>query len=220
MSVLRERQTRRSGARRSASSEERFEAIKRSAEKWFFRKGYEGTDLRRIAADVDMQAGSLYNYISSKHELLFVIMKEGMDEILSGYDAALEGVEDPIERLRVAIRFHVLHHARRRYRSWTNHVEVRSLKGKRHAEIVALRDLYQQKWMDLVQRGVDCGALQVTDVHDTVFGILTMGQAVSRWFSPRGTRSAEEIANTYTTLLLQGLLPDDSPCRNAPGDAG
>ena len=38
--------------------------------------------LRRLASEVGIQAGSLYNHITTKQELLFDLIKTHMDELL------------------------------------------------------------------------------------------------------------------------------------------
>lgn len=193
---------------RSATAGVRLEEIKAAATRHFFRTGYAGTDLRMIAKDLDMHAGSLYNYIESKQELLYLILLDGMTEIHSGLESALEGVKGPKERLRAAILFHFLHHALRRYVSWTNHVEVRALTGDYRDKIMAMRKDYESKWVVLVEEGMQSGEFRPLDPESTAFGILSMAQGFSRWFNPRGRLSADEIAALYADLLMNGLCCD------------
>src|ERR1700739_4489663 len=101
--------------------------IKKEAARCFYAYGYAATDVRTIADRVGLQVSTLYNYISGKEELLYLIMRDGMIEIVAGLDAAPEGLTDPRERLRAAVRSHMLHHAHRQFRAWVGHVEVHSL---------------------------------------------------------------------------------------------
>jgi len=193
---------------RSATAGVRLEEIKAAATKHFFRNGYAGTDLRMIAKDLDMHAGSLYNYIESKQELLYLILLDGMTDIHSGLDRALDGVVGPRERLKAAILFHFLHHALRRHISWTNHVEVRALTGKYREEIMAMRKDYEAKWVALVEAGMQSEDFRPLDAKTTAFGILSMAQGISRWFNPSGHLSANDMAVLYADLLMHGLCND------------
>lgn len=195
----------RRGARTEAHLE-KLAVIKDQAARHFYNSGYAATDLRRIAAAVGMHVASLYNYISGKEELLFLIMKDGMTEIRSGLDTALAGSADPVERLRAAIEAHIVHHARRQYLAWTSHVEVRSLKGARLREIQRLRSDYERRWLDLLEEGRETGAFDFDDPNLTMYGILAIGQSVSRWYSPRGRRSAEDIAALMADQVLTGVV--------------
>ncbi len=194
--------------RRNGVAEERLEAIKASAVKWFYQRGYAGTDLRLIGNDLNMYAGSLYNYIRSKEELLYLIMKDGMLGISAGLDQALDGLTDPIQRLHAAARFHLLHQLGRRYVAWTNHVEVRALTGDYRAEIMAMRDQYQARWVTLIEDCIEHGVLLPLDARVTAYGFLTMAQGISRWFDPNGRMSAEQIADQLTFTFLRGICRD------------
>jgi AcrR family transcriptional regulator len=195
----------RRGARTEAHLE-KLAVIKDQAARHFYSSGYAATDLRRIAAAVGMHVASLYNYISGKEELLYLIMKDGMTEIRSGLDLAMAKSDDPVERLRAAIESHVVHHARRRYLAWTSHVEVRSLKGARLREILRLRSDYEACWMELLEDGRAAGVFAFGDPKLTMYGILAIGQSVSRWYSPSGRKSAEDIAADMANQVLAGVL--------------
>src|SRR5204863_7239531 len=51
------------------------EEIRSVALDLFYKRGFQATTLRDIAAKVGIQVGSLYNHIASKGELLFEIME-------------------------------------------------------------------------------------------------------------------------------------------------
>ena len=65
----------------TAAHRDKLEVIKTVAAEQLDRSGYAATDLRRIADETDMHVASLYNYISGKEDLLFLIMQDGVDEI-------------------------------------------------------------------------------------------------------------------------------------------
>jgi len=113
--------------------------IKNEAARCFYAHGYAATDVRTIADHVGLQVSTLYNCISGKEELLYLIMRDGMTEIAASLEAATGGLTDPRERLRAAVRSHVLHHAHRQFLAWVGHVEVRALTGDYLAEILARR---------------------------------------------------------------------------------
>lgn len=185
---------------------EKLAFIKQQAAEAFYSAGYAATDLRRIAAAVGIHVASLYNYISGKEELLYLIMKDGMAEIRAGMDEALARSSDPVEQLRAAIESHVVHHARRRHLAWTSHVEVRSLTGDWFEEILRLRHEYEQCWLKLLRAGRKAGVLTFDDPKLTMYGILAIGQSVSRWYSPSGRRSAEDLAAIMANQVLRGLI--------------
>ena len=50
--------------------------IHKAGRELIFRHGYEAVSLRQLAQAVGLQQGSLYNHISSKQDLLFLLMKD------------------------------------------------------------------------------------------------------------------------------------------------
>jgi AcrR family transcriptional regulator len=180
--------------------------IKREAAKAFYLQGYAATDVRTIADSVGLQVSTLYNYISGKEELLYLIMRDGMIEIVAGLDTATEGLTEPRDRLRAAVRSHVLHHAHRQFRAWVGHVEVRSLTGAYLEEILGQRREYEQRWIAILEDGIQAGVFSDADPRLTMYGILAIGQSTSRWYKPGGQYDAEKIADAMADLVLDGVL--------------
>jgi len=180
--------------------------IKREAARCFYTLGYAATDVRTIADAVGLQVSTLYNYISGKEELLYLIMKDGITEIALGFDAEIAGLTDHRERLRAAVRFHVLHHAHRQFRAWVGHAEVRALTGKYLEEIVSERREYERRWIEVIEDGMRAGVFTDADPRLTMYGILAIGQNVARWYKPGGGYEAEEIADAMANMVLGGVL--------------
>lgn len=185
---------------------DKLEEIKKEAARCFYTLGYSATDVRRIADAVGLQVSTLYNYISGKEELLYLIMKDGITEIAAALDEAIDGLTDPHERLRAAVRSHVVHHAHRRYRAWTSHVEVRSLTGDYLEEILGKRREYEDRWIGILEDGMRSGVFAGTDPRLTMYAILSIGQSVSRWYKPGGKHDAEGIADSMADFVLDGVL--------------
>ncbi|MDQ2810835.1 MAG: TetR/AcrR family transcriptional regulator [Actinomycetota bacterium] len=162
--------------------------------------------MRTIADRVGLQVSTLYNYISGKEELLYLIMRDGMIDIVASLDAAIDGLTEPRDKLRAAVRSHVLHHAHRQFRAWVGHVEVRSLTGDYLEEILAQRREYERRWITILRDGIRAGVFNDADPRLTMYGILAIGQSVSRWYKADGAYDAEKIADAMAVLVLDGVL--------------
>ncbi len=183
----------------------KLENIKAVAAELFYESGYAATDLRRIADESDMHVASLYNYISGKENLLFLIMQDGVDEINASLDEALEGVEDPLDRLRQGLQSHILHHAHRRHLGAVSHTEVRSLTGEARMRMVKMRRGYEERWEHLVTDGIKAGLIAPAEPRVVVYALLSVGQSISRWYDPKGKVPPSELAEQLADLLLFGL---------------
>jgi AcrR family transcriptional regulator len=86
------------------------ERVRKAAIDLFRARGYHGTPIRAVASVVKIKAGSLYY---SKQQILYENFEKTMNDCLDGLRAACESSSDPRQRLRAAVRFHVLFHIER-----------------------------------------------------------------------------------------------------------
>jgi AcrR family transcriptional regulator len=195
------------------------EAITEAAIELFWRHGYEATTLREIAAEVGIQVGSLYNHIPSKEELLYSIMSGVIEDLIADVEARLVGIEDPVDRLRAAIECHVMFHADRAREVFIGNSELRSLSEPNRAAVVRLRDRYESIIAAVLRQGINAGAFDLYDVKLTAYAVVSVGTQVSNWYHDNGRLSLPKIAEVYTDLILEGLLPRSKAPRHAKRSA-
>src|ERR1700758_2861753 len=107
----------------AGKSAARTEEIRRAALELFTRQGYEATTMTDIGNRVGIRGPSLYKHVTCKQELLVQIMAGTMNSLLTEYDRAIAGTEDPTERLRRAVEAHVRYHARHRLEAFVGNPE-------------------------------------------------------------------------------------------------
>lgn len=79
------------------------EAILTAAERVFGRLGFYETKMADVAAEAGVAAGTLYNYFTNKDEIfasIIVRSREQLETAIHNHD----GVEDPLERVRLRLR--------------------------------------------------------------------------------------------------------------------
>ena len=179
--------------------------ILKAATALFCECGYHGTPMRALARVLRMEAPSLYYRFPSKQEILFAILDRTLDDLLGGLREAVATAEGPGERLRAAVRFHVLFHARRRREAFVSHSELRSLTAANLRRVITKRDQYEQVFRGLLLAGVRAGSFQVADVKLTAAAILSMCTGVATWFSEDGRLPAEAIAERYVETISRSV---------------
>lgn len=70
-------------------------------------KGVEGTTIAEIAAVADVAPGTFYNYFTTREEILDAVATNLVDEFRRVMDAILRVVDDPAERISIAIRLFI-----------------------------------------------------------------------------------------------------------------
>src|SRR5579859_3617857 len=191
----------RAGSRRGEKTADEIRAV---ALDLFYKRGFQGTALRDVAAKVGIQVGSLYNHIDSKGELLFEIMETVMVDLLEDQRVVAE-TPDVVERMRLLVYHHVKFHGERAEEVFVGNSELRSLSRAQRSRVVALRHEYEQMFQDELEDGIRQGKFLPVDVQITAYGILAMTTWVSAWYSSRGRLSLEEIAEIYTAQTLRGI---------------
>ena len=189
------------------------ERILRAAIALFRERGYHGTSMRTLARKLRVEVPSLYYHFGSKQDLLFTILDRTLDGLFEGLARAQPDGDGPGPRLRAAVRFHALFHARRRDEAFLSHSELRSLSPANSRKIIARRDEYEQVFRDHLAAGVRAGVFQVPDPKLTAMAILTMCTGVATWFSDQGRLEPERIADRYAEIVLRSVErhPIDPP---------
>ena len=72
----------------------------------FAEKGFHAARISDVADAAGVADGTIYLYFKNKDDLLLSIFEEKMDLLLAGLREALEGVEDPLDRVRTFAHYH------------------------------------------------------------------------------------------------------------------
>jgi len=185
------------------------EAIRKAGLRLIYEHGYEGMNLRQLAAEVGIKQGSLYNHIDTKQELLFDLVKHHMEQVLQELDAALAGIEDPVDRLRAFVAFHVNYHMVRKKEIFVVNFELRSLDSDNYSTIVEMRRAYEKRLGDILEEGIASGVFVCGDVRIATFAILAMLTGVCTWYRSSGRLGRADIIDTHIRLVLRGLYAGD-----------
>ncbi|WP_249148252.1 TetR/AcrR family transcriptional regulator [Bradyrhizobium jicamae] len=181
------------------------EAIRKAGVRLIFEHGYEAMSLRQLAAEVGIQAGSLYNHISTKQELLFDLVQDHINDLLRQLDLALAGKTNPVESLRAFVAFHVTYHMTRKREVFIANSELRSLDSKNYEAVVTLRGAYERRLAQILDQGVSDGVFEVVDVQVATFAIIALLTGLCTWYRPGGRLTREAIVAAHEKLVLSGV---------------
>ncbi|TAK50282.1 MAG: TetR/AcrR family transcriptional regulator [Xanthobacteraceae bacterium] len=188
-----------------ASGAATLKAIRQAGLKLMAQHGYEAMSLRHLAAEVGIQAGSLYNHIATKQELLVGLIRAHMEELIRALDAALDGHDDPADRLRAFVAFHVGTHLLKRQEVYVSTFELRALERTNYAKVVRLRRRYEQRLTRILDDGKARRRFVFDDTRVTAYAILAMLTGVCTWYRPKGRLSRQAIIDIHTRLVMKGV---------------
>jgi AcrR family transcriptional regulator len=170
----------------------------------FAQHGYAAVSMRRIAQEVGVQAGALYNYTPDKQSLLFDLMQGHMDELLDA--RAEEPVADtPLERLETFSRFHIRFHLERPLAVFISYMELRNLTPANFATIEDLRRRYEGELEAILRDGREAGDFHVADTKITTLAIIAMLNGVNTWYRSGGRLSLPEVEAIYWDMVRKAV---------------
>jgi len=187
---------------------ERRAHITKAAAKLFARKGYLPTGIREIAQECGMTMGTLYYYIGSKKDILYLTIiqsRASLSEVLRDVTRSFSSV-NPIEAMKNFIRSVF---------QWidSNQDEVVFIyhethnMDKRSQDVVFQRDFEIVDCINgLLEKGIESGEFEIEDVKLAANNILVLlhAWAFRRWFFGKH-HTLEEHIKKETAFILKAL---------------
>jgi TetR/AcrR family transcriptional regulator, cholesterol catabolism regulator len=182
------------------------EVIQQEATRLFAERTYPAVGIRDIADAVGLLPGSLYVHIRSKEELLFHIVRDGIQRYLDAIAPAVQ-VEAPASvRLQDAMAAYLAIAAEHQQQTRVAFHQWTYLQGDQRAEVVALRQSYERLFTDIVHAGVESSDFRrPRSQRLAVLTIVGALNAAGEWFDPSGSMGVEDVASDLADTALRGL---------------
>lgn len=181
--------------------------IYETATKLFKEKGYVAASMRDLAAELGIEAASLYAHVKSKEEILQnIIFLKAEDFFNALKKAEAENQDsDASTKLFKIILSHLLVIMEDLHSSAVFFNEWRHLSAPWLQEFLRLRDEYEGNIRKVIEEGIDKGEFRNVDSKISVLTILSSLNWIHTWYNPEGKRSAEEIAREIGKLFIKGM---------------
>ncbi len=178
--------------------------IRAAAARLFARHGFAAVSMRRIAAEVGVQAGALYLYTPDKQTLLFELMRDHLEDLLAAW-AAADAPGPPDARLARFVRFHIGFHLARPDDVFIAYMELRNLESGNFAAIEALRRRYEDALEAILRAGREAGLFAIPDTKLATMALIAMLTGVNTWYREGGRLSGDDVAEIYTDMALKAV---------------
>lgn len=187
----------------------RREQLVKAAVHLFKQKGFHRTTTREIAKESGFSIGTLYEYIGSKEDILYLVCDSIYDEVSERLRKRLKNNGEGIESLRSAISalFHVIDDLQDEV--LVMYQETKSL-PKEALAYVLQKEIEMTSMIEQVICGcVDEGHIDLSDkeVEIAAHNILVQAHmwTFRRW-AVQGKYTMDEYINIQSNLILEGLL--------------
>jgi len=177
-----------------------------AAAKVFQEKGYHAATTRDIAAEVGIQQATLYYYISSKEELLYLVVREPIVRLFSQVEEIVKASVPTRTKVERAVHAHLTAFDENYPHMFVYVQELPNLINILQDKIRESPEHYQRLWEAILQQGIVAGELRADlDVTAMVLMIMGMCNWLHRWYRKGGRLNTATLARQYTTAILDGI---------------
>ena len=182
--------------------------ISKAAVKVFAQRGFFNAQVADVARGAGVAAGTVYLYFLSKDEILISIFERTMKEAITENRLALDGVSDPVDRLRCLARLHLQRLGRDRDLAVVFQVELRqSTKFMEQLSSSQFRT-YLGQLRDAIADGQASGvfatAVNPTLAAKALFGALD--EMATNWILSTRRYDLASEADAVVDLFMNGLV--------------
>jgi AcrR family transcriptional regulator len=194
---------------------ERRRDIVRAAIRLFAELGFADCDMERVANDRGIAKGTLYLYFRSKQDLFFACVDQGMQDLQSAIDEAVQTETEPFAKIARSVwRFLQF------FDEHPEHIELliheRAIfRDRPQPTFFVYRDARRARWREFYQSLIDAGRLRsdlaVDDLLDSV-GNLLYGTIFTNYFAGRTVPLCQQF-RAIVELTFRGMLSDSERSR-------
>lgn len=174
-----------------------------AAAKVFYSRGYAAASVQEIADELGILKGSLYHYMTSKEELLHVLLQGTHDELWAIMEdtAAIPGL-DPVRRLWVYVYRQVEYNINNLARISIYYRDTSMLSAQRRRAIYAQRDKHEEFVAGLIEEGSGLGPEEAMVAAMNLFATIIW---THRWYRPRRF-SKKTVPSSCADFAIRGIF--------------
>jgi AcrR family transcriptional regulator len=192
---------------KNAQGSERRRALVQIAAELFAERGFRSTTVREIGDAAGVLSGSLYHHFDSKETILEEILSSYLDNLMATHTEIVGREQDPIATLRelIVAAFVSLGPHRAAITVIQNERNYLS-QFPRFAYLNKTENEIRRIWVQVIEDGIAQGVFRDDLDPKIVYRFLRDSVWVAvRWFTPSGELSAQQLADQYLRLVLEGL---------------
>ena len=194
----------------------RQEQILDAAVQLFAEHGYSDTDTQLLAEKLQVGKGTLYRYFPSKRDLFLAAADRVMRQMRQCVDASIEGIEEPLDRIAVAIRAFLTFFAEHPEYVELLMQERAQFKDRKKPTYFEHREVNIQRWRDFYRELIAADRLRDVPVERIldVVGHLLYGTMFTNYFIGP-SQSVEKQACDILDIVFHGILSKSERRRRA-----
>jgi AcrR family transcriptional regulator len=181
------------------------ENIRHTAERLFLTRGYAAIGMRELAKEVGIEAPSIYNHYKSKDDILREICFDMAAKFFKMLDGLDKDEKSSVKKLRAAIKGHIEVIANNLEPSGVFFHEWMFLEQPKLGEFKKLRFQYEQRFRDIIDKGMKKGDFKPMNTKLVTFTIFSALNATYDLYHAKEKIAPKELSENIADILLKGL---------------
>ena len=184
--------------------------IARSVARVFVKKGYDRTSVREIVDACGISTGTLYHYVGSKEDILYLVINHGVSRYTDFFKEIAADLDQmsPTEALICAIR--EFYKRLDGFQDFTVFIyqETKNLRSSARQSVLDAERRLVNVFERLLTRGCETGEFKINNVTIVAHDIVVVAEmwAVRRWFL-RKCCTLEEYIGYHIESFLKCISP-------------
>jgi len=177
-----------------------------TAAKLFKEKGYKSVSMRDLAKELGIKASSLYNHITSKEEILSLIIMDTAAEFTNHITQIVPRKITTAQKLENIIEMHVeMTLQKPNYLACLNN-DWHHLDEENRKVYLEMRSEYENNFKIILNEGIVQGELKNANVEIILFTILSTLRTLYLWYSKHGQYKDVVLKKELSENLLSGIV--------------
>lgn len=177
-----------------------------AATRMFLEQGYGQTSVNDVARQCDMSVGSLYRYVKTKEDILYLICKLLYNDLDQHIAAEIASIDDPVEKLVCAVRTYFNAVEKFDRNCLLTYREFAHLPADAQRHFMDQEDAVARLFSEIIEAGNRIGVFDCCEPRVVAHNILTLAHMwVLKAWALRPVYSMSEYTKLQIDLLLKSL---------------
>jgi AcrR family transcriptional regulator len=187
--------------------ERRQAQILAEATRVFAEAGYRHADVQVIADRLGIGKGTIYRYFPTKEALFFAAVDAGIRDLVESLDRAVDGLEDPVEHFKRAIRTYLGFFDQTPALVELLIIERAEFRDREQATYFIYKERNQARRQEFIKRGIASGVIRNIPPQRilNVVGDCLYGAIFTNHFSNRRIPFERQAAD-IVEVLMNGIF--------------
>ncbi len=169
---------------RAARIEWRMGQILSAATRLLSQQGFQKMLITDLAKEAGVSVGTIYQYVDTKEDILLLVVNDIIESYRREVPAAMEGIEDPVERLAAGFRAYCLVVDSHRTAALLAYQETKSISREGRERLMQLEIETNSYFSDCIQDGMRLGKFVQVEpaVTSATLTMLAHMWALKHWY--------------------------------------